>query len=155
MKRLITLIAAVSISFASYAQDKGKYYGEKFTQKTPVDVPVFIKMMKDVKGTTVSISDVQVKGTIEEVCQSAGCWIRMKNPEGGNVFVKFKNHFTIPMDLAGTNAVVHGVASKKTVSIEDQKHYAEDAGKSADEIAKITSTKEELRIDASGIWIQK
>jgi hypothetical protein len=155
MKRLLTIIAVASISVASYAQDKGSFYGDKFEQKTPVDVPGFMKTMKDIKGTTVKINDVQVKGTIEEVCQSAGCWIRLKNPDGASVFVKFKNHFTIPMDLAGSTAIVHGIASKKTISVDDQKHYAEDAGKSADEIAKITSSKEEVRIDASGIWIQK
>ena len=154
MKRLLTVIA-LAVSVASHAQDKGTFYGEKFKEKTPVDVPVFIKMMNETIGTTVAINDVQVKGIIEEVCQSAGCWIRLKNPGGESVFVKFKNHFTIPMDLAGTNVIVHGIASKKTVSVKDQKHFAEDAGKSKDEIAKITAPKDELRLDASGIWIQK
>lgn len=155
MKGILTVIAALSLSVASYAQDKGNFYGEKFEQKTPVEVPAFMKTMKDIKGTTLKIYDIQVKGTIEEVCQSAGCWIRLKNTEGEHVFVKFKNHFTIPMDLAGSGAIVHGVASKKIISVDDQKHYAEDAGKTADEIAKITAPKEEVRIDASGIWIQK
>lgn len=154
MKRLLTVIA-LTASVASYAQDKGTFYGEKFKEKTPADVPAFLKTMNDIKGTTVKINDVQVKGTIEEVCQSAGCWVRLKNPDGASVFVKFKNHFTIPMDLAGSNAVVHGIASKKTISVEDQKHYAEDAGKSKDEIAMITTPKDEMRIDASGIWIEK
>jgi hypothetical protein len=156
MNRFLSIVAASIISVVSYAQDaKGTFYGEKFEEKTPVEVSKLVKGIKDTKGTTVQIHDVQVKGTIEEVCQSAGCWVRLKNPDGASVFVKFKNHFTIPMDLAGSNVIVHGVAIRKTVSVENQKHFAEDAGKSKEEIAKITEPKEELRIDASGIWIQK
>lgn len=156
MKKLLTVIATACISFASYAQDNGTYYGKEFKQKNPVEVNELLKIMKGSNGLSVTeINDIQVKGTIEEVCQSAGCWVRLKNQEGGNLFVKFKNHFTIPMDLAGSEAIVHGIASKKTVSVKDQKHFAEDAGKSKEEIAKITIPKEEYRIDASGIWIQK
>ena len=59
------------------------------------------------------------------------------------------------MDLAGASAVVCGTASKKSVSVADQRHFAEDAGKSAEEIAKIKEPKDEIRIDATGILIQQ
>lgn len=156
MKKLLPLLAAACISVASYAQDNGTYYGKEFKQKTPIEVTELMKMMKGSNGVSLTeINDIQVKGTIEEVCQAEGCWIRLKNPVGESIFVKFKNHFTIPKNLAGAPIVIHGVASKKTVSVHEQQHLAEDAGKSKEEIAKITTPKEEYRIDASGIWIEK
>ena len=40
-----------------------------------------------------------------------------------------------------------------TTSIDDQKHYAEDAGKSKEEIAKILSEKKEIKYEAKGVLI--
>lgn len=151
MKKLITIAAALLVTNIAIAQEaQGTFYGQKFEQGRSMDVAQFSQAIK----ATEKLKDIRVAGTIEQVCQSAGCWVRLKNPNGESIFVKFKDHFTIPKDLAGANVVVYGNASKKTVSVADQKHFAEDAGKSADEIAKITKPKDEVRIDASGILIQ-
>ena len=81
--------------------------------------------------------------------------MKLKNENGADVFVKFKDHeFVIPKDRAGRAAIVSGIAKKKTISVDDQKHYAEDAGASEAEIAKITQPKEELRIEATGVMIK-
>lgn len=152
MKRIITIAAALLVTNIAIAQQaQGTYYGKKFEQGRTMDVAQFNEAI----GKTEKLKDIRVGGTIEQVCQSAGCWVRLNNPAGESIFVKFKDHFTIPKDLAGATVIVYGNASKKVVSVDDQKHFAEDAGKTADEIAKITTPKDEIRIDASGILIQQ
>ncbi len=152
MKRLFSILAIALIATTAQAQEgKETYYGKKFETGRTMDVAQFTDAIKN----TDKLANIRVKGAISQVCQSAGCWIRLQNPTGVDVFVKFKDHFTIPMDLAGATATVYGTASKKTVSVADQRHFAEDAGKSAEEIVKITEPKDEVRIDATGILIQQ
>ena len=153
MGKLIKIIAASAIALAftipSFAQS-GTVYGKKFKTKNAYPATELSSRMGDKE----KLENVVVEGEISEVCQAEGCWMKLKNSAGENIFVKFKDHaFLIPKDLAGHKAYVSGTASRKTVSVEDQKHYAEDAGKTDDEIAKITAPKVELRVDATGVII--
>ena len=143
-------VFSLALTITSYAQ-KGTSYGKKFNATSTVSVADLNEKM----GSNNKIEDVVVEGRISQVCQAEGCWMKLKNDAGEDIFVKFKDHaFLIPKDLAGRRAYVNGTAIRKTVSVEDQKHYAEDAGKSDEEIAKITKPKVELRIDATGVVIQ-
>ena len=51
--------------------------------------------------------------------------------------------------------VVEGKAFLKEVSVKDQQHFAEDAGKSAQEIAAITEPKQELAFLANGVLLKQ
>jgi hypothetical protein len=150
MNKIITLSAAALLfSVSSFAG--GKLYGKKFKANNPISTSELSSKM----GDQLKLADVVMAGEITEVCQAEGCWVRMKNEGGKDIFVKFKEGtFVIPKDLAGHKATVYGTASKKTVSVAQQKHFAEDAGKSDEEIAKITEPKEELRVDATGIIVE-
>lgn len=152
MKKISALLIAALISLSVTAQTK---YGKSFDSEKAIDVPTFMTKMK----ASNKIDEVVVKGKITQVCQAAGCWVKLKNAEGEDVFVKFRedkghHELTVPKDIAGKTAIVYGKASRKTVSIEECKHMAEDAGKSADEIAKITAPKQEIRIDATGVVVE-
>ena len=69
-------------------------------------------------------------------------------------FVKFKDYgFFMPLDIAGQEAIIEGVAFIEEVSVEDLKHYAEDDGKSPEEIAAITEPKKSLAIVSSGVLL--
>ena len=63
--------------------------------------------------------------------------------------------FFVPTSLVGKNVVLEGNAETKTISVDEQKHYAEDAKKSQAEIDAITTPKEEIRFMASGIKVVK
>ena len=68
--------------------------------------------------------------------------------------VKFKDYgFFMPKDIAGREVIVDGFAFIEEVSVEDQRHFAEDAGKSLDEIAAITEPKRTLSFTSSGVLI--
>jgi hypothetical protein len=68
--------------------------------------------------------------------------------------IKFKDYgFFMPKDLAGKEVIVSGVAFVEEVSVEEQRHYAEDAGKTAEEIAAITEPKRTLSFISNGVLI--
>lgn len=65
-----------------------------------------------------------------------------------------KDHaFLLPKDLAGKKALVNGTLVKKVQSVAEQKHYLEDAGASAEEMAKITQPKETYVMQATGVVV--
>ena len=68
--------------------------------------------------------------------------------------IRFKDYaFFVPKDIAGQEAIIEGVAFIEEVSVETLKHYAEDDGKSPEEIAKITEPKKTLSIVSSGVLL--
>ena len=93
---------------------------------------------------------------IDEVCSKAGCWINVDKGNGETFMVRFKDHFTIPPKTKiGTQAYLHGIAYMDTISVELLRHFAEDAGKSQEEIEKITKPAFELGFEADGITLVK
>lgn len=153
MKRIL-LIAAIGL-FAgiseSSAQSGWTKYGDEFAIKNVQTMQSLSKTMKDKK----EVSDVILEGRISQVCQAEGCWMKLKNETGEDVLVKFKDHaFLVPKDVAGKAAIVTGTAVKKEVSVDELRHLAEDAGASEAEIAKITSPKTEMHIEATGVMIK-
>ena len=154
MKRIAqTLIVsafALMITIPSFAQN-GKAYGKKFKAQNAFPAAELNERMNDKD----QLEHVVLSGEITQVCQAEGCWMKMKNAEGDDIFVKFNDHaFVIPKDLAGHKAYVHGTAVRKIVSVEDQRHFAEDAGKTEEEIAQIKEPKVELRVNATGVIIE-
>jgi len=96
------------------------------------------------------------KAPMVEVCSKAGCWVNIEKENGETFMVRFKDHFTIPTKTeVGTEAYFHGRAYWDTVSVELLRHFAEDAGKSKEEIEKITEPKFEMGFEADGITLVK
>jgi hypothetical protein len=92
---------------------------------------------------------------IVEVCQTAGCWVTIKKQSGELLRVRFKDHFLIPKNTrVGSTAYFHGQAYWDTISIELQKHFAEDSKVSQSEIDKIKSSKFELSFEADGVLVE-
>jgi recombinational DNA repair ATPase RecF len=74
---------------------------------------------------------------------------------GQKMRVKFKDYaFFVPKNAAGKTAIIEGVAFKETIDVATLRHYAEDAGKSKEEIAKITQPREEINFEAKGVIIK-
>jgi Domain of unknown function (DUF4920) len=61
--------------------------------------------------------------------------------------------FFAPLAIKGKTVVMDAKASYKTISVEELKHYAEDAKKSQEEIDAIKLPKKEVRLLASGIQV--
>jgi hypothetical protein len=92
---------------------------------------------------------------VDAVCQAKGCWMTLNLEDGNQVMVKFKDYgFFVPKDIAGKEVIVNGLAFVEEVSVDEQRHYAEDAGKSAEEIAAITTPKKTFSFEADGVLIK-
>ena len=94
--------------------------------------------------------------TVTEVCQSKGCWMKLQLEDGTQAMVRFKDYgFFVPKDIAGKEVIVDGKAFVDMMSVEDQRHYAEDEGKSEEEITAITEPKKTFSFEASGVLIKQ
>lgn len=98
--------------------------------------------------------NVKFTSKINSVCSKKGCWMRLDAGEEKEVMVKFKDYgFFMPLDAKG-EVIVDGKAFIQETSVDELKHYAEDAGKSAEEIAKITEPKKTLSFVADGVLLK-
>ena len=73
------------------------------------------------------------------------------------LFVKFScpvKGRLIPMEALGHLAIVEGSFKLSEISEADARHYAEDAGKSPEEIAKIVGPQNQLRMSAPAAMIR-
>ncbi|MGV3589530.1 MAG: DUF4920 domain-containing protein [Adhaeribacter sp.] len=125
-------------------------YGEAFTTKNSLaatDLP-------QVLGTQDSVA-VKVAGQVVDVCQAKGCWLDVKLTDNTVMKVRFKDYgFFVPKNIAGKTVVLNGVAYNKSVSVADQQHYAQDAGKTEAEIKAITQPQKSITFTATGVIVQ-
>lgn len=99
-----------------------------------------------------TLENISVTGEVTSVCQAKGCWMTIAGSD--DMMVKFKDYgFFMPKDIDGREVVMHGRAFYQVTPLDELRHYAEDAGKSAEEIAAITEPKKELRFLASGVLL--
>lgn len=91
---------------------------------------------------------------VADVCQSKGCWMKLDLENGEQVMVKFKDYgFFMPKNIAGQEVIINGKAYVNEVPVDELRHYAEDAGKSAEEIAQITESKKTYSFEADGVLL--
>lgn len=127
---------------------KGVVYGEVAESKNTVSPDDISTKLVDNKF------EGQVKGKVVEVCKAEGCWIRLQKADGSSMMVRAKDHaFLMPENIVGKTVLVDGSAMVKEVSEEMRKHYAEDAGKSKAEIAKIKGPDKDVQFSARGVKV--
>ena len=96
----------------------------------------------------------RIEGPITAVCQTKGCWMHL-GAQTPPVMVKFKDYaFFVPKDASGRTTIVEGTMTMKQETVEQTKHYLEDAGKT-DEAAKVTEGRKLWHFMASGVAIKK
>ena len=154
MKELL-FSALLLITVAAHAQHKektpaakGVVYGTVTEQKDPVSAD-------ELKNKLVNDQyEGQVKAKVVEVCKAEGCWIKVQRAAGLALMVRAKDHaFLMPENIVGKTVLIEGTATVKEVSEEMRKHYAEDAGKSKKEIAKIKGPEKDVQFTATGVKV--
>lgn len=112
------------------------------------------RMMEHYKGLKSGDTvNAKMKGKIIEVCSKKGCWMKLDMGNDKEVMVRFKDYgFFMPLNAEG-EVVVNGKAFVNETSVDELRHYAEDAGKSKEEIAKITEPKLEYKFLADGVLL--
>lgn len=97
----------------------------------------------------------KISGEIKEVCTKKGCWFAMELPNGQSMRVTFKDYgFFIPTNSQGFPIVMDGVATLSETDVETLRHFAEDQGKSKEEVEAITEPKKEITFEATGVVIK-
>ncbi len=159
MRTLFTLLcfsvfaaSACKQNTAKIDEEGNSYYGEKITSVNPIKMDELL----DLIATQDSVI-TQLEATVESVCQVKGCWMNLVDTaedQEESIFVKFKDYgFFMPFDIAGQKVIVEGIAYREVTSVDELKHYAEDEGKSQEEIDLITEPVEELKFMANGVII--
>lgn len=157
MKKLIALCSLCGILLSvALAQQKitpakaGVTYGKTVNKENAISVKTLENSFK--KDSTFN---GKIQGEVVEVCKKKGCFITLKR-EGDQepIMVRFTDYaYFVPADIIGKTVVVEGKAKVKETSVEWQKHYAEDKGKSAAQIAKITKPKKDISVVADGVLV--
>ena len=132
------------------ASAQTSYHGAKITPTGAMSTTQLVTTLA--KTDTVA---AKVQGQVESVCAVKGCWMKVKLDDGQTMRVTFKDYgFFVPKDIAGKTVVFEGKAFQKVTSVKDLQHYAEDAGKSKAEIAKITQPEKAISFVADGVVVK-
>jgi hypothetical protein len=128
-----------------------KYFGETFDTSDPVTVEQLLSRLDE----TDKVENIVVSGAVDEVCQVKGCWMTMSTENGSSMRVTFKDYgFFVPKDIHGRTVVIRGYGEIVVTSVDDLRHYAEDEGRSEEEIAAITEPEEEYTFVADGVYLE-
>ncbi|EGV42924.1 DUF4920 domain-containing protein [Bizionia argentinensis JUB59] len=165
MKNLILALSLVFIAVSCKDNDKTTEvlrvetndiayasFGEEIQSENALNVSEIREKYQNMKtGDTLQ---TKVIGKVNSVCQSKGCWMRLGLDNDQEVMVKFKDYgFFMPKNIADKEVIINGKAYITEVSVAEQRHYAEDAGKTAEEIAAITETERTLSFEADGVLL--
>ncbi|MCW3090778.1 MAG: hypothetical protein JWP81_1847 [Ferruginibacter sp.] len=154
MRKLFFLFSVLLLTVSLKAQppkgpaDKGMNFGIKTTVDGAINADELTTVLA-AKPEAV----VKVKGKVIEVCKAEGCWLKMQTANGP-MMIKMKDHsFMVPLSMNQKNIVAQGTATYKETSVEMLRHYAQDAGKTKEEIAAIKEPKKEITMQVTGILV--
>lgn len=126
-----------------------EFYGDSFDISASIPVSAITAQLegKDTLFTTID-------GVIDQTCPNAGCWLNMRIDSGVQK-ITTDHVFFVPLEgCEGLKAKAKGKAYYDEISVEMLKHYAQEEGKSEDEIAQITEPKKVLNFVATGVMIE-
>ena len=129
----------------------GELYGAGVTSSNEV---LTVEALQTTLKSKDKVENVTVRGKVTEVCPKKGCWVSIETENNERFFVKMKDYaFFVPTALEAKTVLLEGVAENKMLSVEEARHYAEDAKRSQAEIDAITSPQREIRFMAAGIKV--
>lgn len=162
MQKFLFLLLAITTVFASCkntgeatteATSDGIHFGEVIDT---VGVIAYTDLLSQV--ATQDTVEAKVVAKVSTVCQAKGCWMNVVSDADSTkteMVVDFKDYgFFVPKDLGGKEVVMLGKAYKEMTPVDELKHLAEDEGLAAEEIAKITEPKMQLKFTATGVMIK-
>ncbi|GAA4452821.1 hypothetical protein GCM10023189_16830 [Nibrella saemangeumensis] len=152
MRKVLSLVLILGMAAGAFAQQESvSYHGKKISDKGAIPATQLTTKMNGKESL-----NTKVEGTVESVCQAKGCWMKVKTSDGETMRVSFRDYgFFVPKDIVGKTVVVQGTAQTTTTSVAELRHYAEDAGKSKNEIEKITQPEKALTFVADGVIVKR
>lgn len=151
-KSLIVLVLIVFVLGGCGKEDTITYslYGSSFQDNDALTVGEMYQQLTHGRSF-----QGKVRGEIVEVCTQKGCWMTLELPDGRHMRVTFKDYsFFVPKDSHGRQVVLSGEATYSITDVATLKHYAEDAGKSKEEVAAIVEDEKSINFVAEGVLIK-
>lgn len=151
MKQLIVL-TCLFIAVQAFAEEKK--YGKALTIKSPTTIEDILANPGKFNGQS-----VLVEGTIVDVCQKKGCWIKIAGWNESDVIqIKVEDDVIVfPAEAKGKRVRAEGKVFAKEYSVKEliakAKHEAEEQKKEFDP-SSIKAPKVEVRIDGEGAVIK-
>lgn len=151
MKYSILIVLTALLSLSSFSKNtvaEKPFYGQKInaTEAVPLE-----KVIKDY--TKFKNKELVMEAMVDKVCTSKGCWMTLKGTQS-EFRVKFQDYkFFVPLSLIGKRIWINGKIDRKILSVEDARHYLEDAGASKEKIAAITEPTHEFHFIAKGVKV--
>jgi hypothetical protein len=134
-----TIIALALVALgATSAQSQVKDYGKPLTLKEKTPISAILKNPKAYDGKR-----VQVEGTIVEVCEERGCWVKIASDKPFES-IRFKvddGVITFPLDAKGKLALAEGVVKVSTLTKEQAIEQAKEMHKERGTMAKFDPSK--------------
>lgn len=146
MKTVVAIISCLLIVSLALAEGEKKY-GKDLTIKNPTGVSEILSNPEKFNGQS-----VLVEGTIVDVCEKKGCWIKIAGEKESDVIqIKVEDDVIVfPMEAKGKRVKAEGKVFAKEYSVKEliarAKHEAEEQKKDFD-ASSITEPKTVVRID--------
>jgi hypothetical protein len=127
------------------------WYGEEFAIADVLPASALLAMTAEELE-----AELVVETEILHSCRKKGCWMKVDMGEGNEPMrVSFLDYgFFVPLVSDGRTAVMKGRAYIDTIDVDMLRHFAEDAGKTEEEIAEITEPEIEWSFEATGVYIR-
>lgn len=165
MKYFATLIGLIVLASCSNPESQEETTANEVAQELPITMAYFGQNITEdgaVEASTIIDQLVgkdsvrtKVSGEIQKVCQVKGCWMTMKVNDSQSMHVSFKDYeFFVPKDIDGKETIIEGYAFMETMSVDDLRHYAEDEGKTQEEIDAIVEPVTKLSFVADGVIVK-
>jgi hypothetical protein len=156
MKKTLAILLIISIFACSEQKDTTNdanivgSYGAEITTEGAVSTSAMMNKLGNQDSLFVKISS-----EIVTTCAMKGCWMNLVLADGEEMRVTFKDYaFFVPKEgMGGNQAIIEGYVKRVVTDAATLQHYAEDAGKTEQEIASITEDKEGLTFEALGVII--
>lgn len=147
---LIKFLLIICVFQFGFSQSNN--FGKPITNTEPISVSTLTGFYEEMNPG--DEKKITAKVIVNEVCQVKGCWLSFILDNGEMVRVKFKDYaFFVPKDTSGKAILIQGIAGVEEQSVSELRHYAQDAGKSQEEVDKINQPKQTKVFLANGVSI--
>ncbi|VAX09025.1 hypothetical protein MNBD_GAMMA26-2254 [hydrothermal vent metagenome] len=146
---IFTIILFLSIGTA-YGSDGNQtdHFGAEITLSSPISVDNAIEQLAQLAN-----QEILITGKATDICQKKGCWVTLQGTKS-DIRVTFINYeFFVPKTVVGKKILAQGKLFAEQMEISEARHFAQDAGKSAEEVNRINRPVIEYRFVATAVKV--
>ncbi|RYD82679.1 MAG: DUF4920 domain-containing protein [Sphingobacteriales bacterium] len=126
------------------------FYGKKIDENGAISG----RELKDKLGSNTTMQ-AKIKGEIVEVAADDSDWLQVDMEDGTTMQINMKDHsFSIPKDITGRTVIAEGTVRKDSIPVVDLHDYAEEVGKTEEEVRTILELDPKLKFTAEGVIIK-